>query len=504
MNGKEVAVPFDKSAWRKHALLTCAEMRSAETLSCAKGKLDLYDLMQNAGAAVAQAVQKRWRPCRVLVMCGPGNNGGDGFIAAEFLRKAGWPVIAGAMKVDGQAREVARAKGEWEGETLLLDEELLNGAELVIDALFGTGLKRPLEGGTVQIVEKLNRSGLPVISADLPSGIDGDTGHILGAAVKAKVTVTFFRKKRGHVLFPGSSFCGEIIVSDTGMEDSVLDDVFPSVAGNDPELWINLLPRPRPEQHKYDRGHVLIYGGPEMTGATRMAARAVQRIGAGMVTLAAPRRVKQLYAVALESVLVKQAEDSTEWRELLSDKKKNAILIGPGAGVSEEKKQFVLEALSSRKACVLDADALTVFSGSPEVLFEALHPCCVLTPHEGEFARLFPSIAGKAEVDKISRTSAAAKTAGCVVLLKGSDTVIASPEGPAVVNHNAPPWLATAGAGDVLAGMIAGIMAQGVTPFTAAAAAAFIHGLAAAEFGPGLIAEDLVDKIPGVLKKLFI
>lgn len=270
---------------------------------------------------------------------------------------------------------------------------------------------------------------------------------------------------------------------------------------NKPSLWLSRFPFPKPEGHKYDRGSALICGGSVMTGATRMAARSAQRVGAGLVTLAAPKSAYAIYAEALESVIVRAADRLNEWKELLDDKKYSAVLIGPGFGIGAEQREYVLAVAKSGKPCVLDADALTNFEKDPDTLLSQLHATCVLTPHEGEFARLFGrSIDGN--LDKVERTQLAAKQAGCIVLLKGHETIIAQPDGEAIINTNAPAWTATAGAGDVLAGLILGLVAQHMPAYWAAAAAAWIHGQSAANFGPGLIAEDLIDGIPGVLRGL--
>ncbi len=485
--------------WDRHALLTCGEMRCAEEACCARGPLVFYDLMQNAGQAVARIIQERWAPCRVLAMCGPGNNGGDGYVAAEALRRAGWPVVAGAVATKTQPPDAAKAARAWKGETKPLAAALLNEAELVIDALFGTGLQRPLEGDVAQIIEAVNARRLPVVAADFPSGLDGDTGRILGVATAPKITVTWFRKKRGHALLPGASRCGEIVVVDVGMKTEDLTTIRPSVAENHPDLWLSQFPFPQPEGHKYSRGHALVAGGPVMTGASRLAARAAQRMGAGLVTLAAPEAALPIYAGALESVIVQRAETLNEWQRLLDDPKRNAVLAGPGLGVNARTIDFVRAALATRKPCVLDADALTSFADEPDELFAHLHPSCVLTPHEGEFARLFKTVEG---ADKITRAQKAAEKAGCIVLLKGADTVIATPEGFSVVNGNAPPFLATGGAGDVLAGMMLGLLSPGMPVFGAAAAAAWLHGRVADLLGPGLIAEDIVNGLPHALKDL--
>jgi NAD(P)H-hydrate epimerase len=299
------------------------------------------------------------------------------------------------------------------------------------------------------------------------------------------------------VLLPGAKLCGETIVADIGIGDDVLNDIQPKTTENVPALWLDQFPFPKPEGHKYARGHTLIYGGAVMTGAARLSARAAQRIGAGLVTLAAPESAVAVYS-SLESIIVRAADKVEIWKDLLADTKRNAILIGPGLGIGKQQSDLVLAALETKKPCVLDADALSGFANAPDELLKKLHPQCVLTPHEGEFTRLFGQMTG----DKLSRARKAAEKAGCVVLLKGADTIIANSDHYAVINGNAPPSLATAGAGDVLAGMILGLLAQGMSTFSAASAAAWVHGASATAFGPGLIAEDLVDGMPQVLKEL--
>ncbi len=491
---------FDSTNWNRHAILTCAEMRRAEELACAKGTAS-FDLMQRAGEAAAKIVIQKWQPCRALVLCGPGNNGGDGFVIAETLRAAGWDVTVTTLSRTAGEGDAARAAKNWQGKTISLENVSFDQTDLVIDALFGTGLTRALEGVARKAIEKLAASNIPVVAVDLPSGVNGDNGAIMGMAPEAALTVTFFRKKFGHLMLPGAALCAGTIVADIGIDDAVLDAIAPRAAENARDLWIDLFPFPKAESHKYTRGHLLIAGGAVMTGAARLAARAAQRIGAGLVTVAAPQAAVPLYSEALESAIVHPADTLAAWQTLLDDEKRNAVLIGPGLGLGAAQLEFVLAALAARKPCVLDADALTNFASCPERLFAALHSSCVLTPHEGEFARLFGEKISR-HTDKLARARRAAEIAGCIVLLKGADTIIADPAGFAVINNNAPPWLAVAGAGDVLAGLIAGLLAQKMPAFTAAAAAAFIHGAAAQNFGPGLIAEDLVTGIPPVLKGL--
>ena len=282
------------------------------------------------------------------------------------------------------------------------------------------------------------------------------------------------------------------IVSDSKMKMS---------ATNHPELWLKKFPFSQPEGNKYTRGHALIYGGPVMTGAARLSSRAAQRIGAGVVTLATMTMAVPIYAASLESVIVRAVDTLDDWKLQLRDPKKNVVLIGPGMGLDEQKQDFILAALATRKPCVLDADALTIFAETPDSLFAALHGNCVLTPHEGEFVRLFGT---KIVGEKHARVLAAARTAGCIILLKGSSTVIADPKGQEITNTTAPPWLATAGSGDVLAGMIVGLLAGGMQAFSAAAAAVWMHGQIATQFGPGLIAEDIIEGIPAALKDLSV
>lgn len=496
-----MTLPFDSEAWNRRALLSCAEMRRAEETAYAQGAPG-FSLMMRAGLAVADEIQKKWQSCKTLVLCGPGNNGGDGLVAAEALRRTGWDVTAAALIPLAEMKgDAALAAKEWQGKTIPLDAVSFDGVDLAVVALFGTGLQRPVEGIAKAALEKLAQAKIPVVAVDLPSGVNGDTGAVMGAAPRATLTVTFFRKKPGHLLLPGAEYCGETLVADIGIAGSALAKIHPMAAENARELWIGGFPFPQPEGHKYTRGHALIHGGAVMTGATRLAARAAQRMGAGLITLAAPSESVPVYAAALESVIVRPADDLAAWRELLADPKRDAILIGPGLGTGAAQGERVLAALETQKPAVLDADALTLFAKKAEELIAKLHPQCVLTPHEGEFARLFGGLIDMRQ-DKLTRARRAASMANCVILLKGADTVIAAPDGYAVINANAPPWLATGGAGDVLSGMILGLVAQHMPVFAAAAAAAWLHGSIAAQFGPGLIAEDLVSGIPAALGDL--
>lgn len=466
-------------------LLTAYEMRAADAAAIASGTPGIA-LMENAGGAVAEHIGLyESRP--VLVVCGGGNNGGDGFIIARLLKERGWPVTV-ALTVDAKALkgDAATAYQRMGIPAAAFSPAMLTEAKLVVDAIFGTGLARAPESVAAQAIQAIVESKLPVIAVDMPSGVSADTGEVFGPAISAEYTVTFCRAKPGLFLLPGKVHAGEVIVADIGIP---LISV-PRTQLNAPSLWRHALRTPSLADHKYTRGAVLVQGGPlECTGASRLAALAALRIGAGHVSIACSAEALPVYAAALTSVMTKTGDMAT----LTSDKKITSLVLGPGAGVTRRTRDDVLVALATKKPCVLDADALTVFADDRNTLLSALHPHAVLTPHEGEFARLFGG------GDKLRRARNAAAEAGCTVLLKGNDTVIAAPTGQAVINASAPPWLATAGAGDVLAGAIAGLMAQGAPAFEAACAGAWLHGVAAALLGPGLIAEDVPAALPRAL-----
>ena len=481
----------------KFALLTPLQMGDADRVTKASG-IDGFGLMEAAGSAVAVAVGARWPMRPVTVLCGPGNNGGDGFVAARHLEAAGWPVqLALLGSRDKLSGEAAHAASLWKGPLVPFSPESLEGAGIVIDAIFGAGLSRPLDGKALAMVESLKVRGIPVCAVDVPSGIDGASGIILGAAAPAALTVTFFRKKPGHLLYPGRGLCGDVEVADIGIPARVLDKIVPNTWENGPDLWQGDYPWPQPESYKYKRGEVLVLGGEAITGASRMTAKAASRAGAGIVTLAAPARVWSIYATSLIDEIVHSFDGLKEFEALLADRRRNVIAIVPGAGVGASTRQFVLAALATKRVVVLDADALTSFAEAPQDLFQAIVGPCVLTPHAGEFRRLFHF-----EGDKLQRTRSAAKQSNAVVVLKGPDTVIAAPDGRAIINSNAPAQLSTGGSGDVLTGFVAALLAQGMPPFEAAAAAVWLHGAAATEFGLGLVAEDLANALPAVLQQL--
>jgi len=489
-------------------LLTTAEMSEADRLTIAAGTLGIV-LMENAGRAVADRAAAVAPDGRIVVVAGPGNNGGDGFVAARLLAERGHSVrvcfVGDRARLKGDA---ALAVARWSGPTDEARPAAFGDCDLIVDALFGAGLDREVEGLPRTVIEAINASGRPVVAVDLPSGVNGTTGQVMGVAIQAAHTVTFFRRKTGHLLLPGRLHCGAIEVADIGIPDSVLARIKPAAWINEPPLWGPLFPVPTSAGHKYSRGHaVVVSGGLSTTGAARLAARGALRAGAGLVTIASPTEALAVNAAASLAVMVRPVDGAPELAEFLADRRRNAVLLGPGGGVGPGLREQVAKALASEAAVVLDADALTSFAEDRAFLEAAIARRSgrgvVLTPHEGEFSKLFRLIAKNTQVHaKLEKARAAAKAVGAIVLFKGPDTVVAAPDGRAAIANNAPPTLATAGSGDVLAGMIAGLLAQGMPAFEAASAAVWLHGAAAAEFGPGLISEDLPDALPAVYRRL--
>ncbi len=517
--------PSDGSAYAGRfpvELLSPAEMTEADRLAARAGPS--HALMERAGEAVARAARALLGArdtASVLVLCGPGNNGGDGYVAARLLAEAGCVVtlasLVGREDLEGDA---ARAAALWLGPVVGLDADGLGAIDLeridiVIDALFGAGLARDVAGRAAAAINDLNAwaeaSRRPVLAVDVPSGIDGATGAVRGTAVKASDTVTFFRLKPGHILMPGRIHCGRLALADIGIAADVLDVIAPSTSLNVPALWPGVPPRPSLAGHKYGRGHALVVSGPlSQTGAARLCARGALRAGAGLVTVASPTDALPVLASSLTAIMTRISDGADDLAALLGDARKNVVALGPGLGVGAGTRAQVAAALASApaggppRAIVLDADALVSFTDEPDALFAAIGDsghAVVLTPHDGEFAKLFPSLARTGS--KLERTRAAATLSRAVVLLKGPDTVVAHPDGRAAIAASEAPWLATAGSGDVLTGMIAGVLAQGVPAFEAASSAVWMHAEAARLFGPGLISEDIPEALPRVLAALF-
>jgi ADP-dependent NAD(P)H-hydrate dehydratase / NAD(P)H-hydrate epimerase len=458
------------------ALLSPVQMGEADRAAAGLGHPGPV-LMEAAGRAVARAIQRHVGRCRVLVLAGPGNNGGDGYIAARFLAQEGWPVRLAALAPPRPGSDAAWAAGLWSGPVVPFLPEEAARADVVVDAVFGAGLARAVTG----LVADTLRAARRVVAVDVPSGVDGATGLTLGYAPQAEMTVTFFRLKPGHLLLPGRDLCGRIELADIGIPDAVLDA--PDTFANLPGLW--RLPALTAESHKYTRGHVTVVGGASMTGAARLAAEAARRAGAGMVTIAAMGSA-ETYRSGEPGLLVSEADIAS----LLADERRKVWVCGPGLGPDDARTVFPA-LIAANRMVVADADVFSAFSGDPD----ALRGAAVLTPHAGEFARVF----GAPDADRLSAVRNAAARTGSVVLLKGADTIIAAPDGKAAINFSAPPWLATAGAGDVLSGIIGGLLAQGMPAWDAAAAGAYLHGRAAALAGPGLVVEDL---LPALIRAL--
>jgi hydroxyethylthiazole kinase-like uncharacterized protein yjeF len=483
-------------------LLTPGEMAEADRLTIEAGT-GSFELMLRAGAAVADAARRMVERGKMLVLAGPGNNGGDGFVAAQELRRGGCEVrVALLGPPDKLAGDAARAAMLWGGPVETLTAETGFDCDLIVDSLFGAGLTRQLVGVAAEVVQQANGSGRRILAVDLPSGIDGRTGEVRGAAIRAERTVTFFRLKPGHLLYPGREHCGATELVQIGIKDEVLSALAPKAFRNGPELWRFAVSPPGAMAHKYARGHVCVVSGPATaTGAARLAAAGALRIGAGAVTVASPPDALLVNATHLTAIMLRRSDGPEDLAAFIAERRVNAAVVGPGNGVGAATRANVEALIAGGATLVLDADALTSFAGTSNSLFRAIAGRAapvVMTPHEGEFSRLF-GIEGA----KIDRATEAARASGAVVILKGSDTVIAGPDGQLAINDNAPPDLATAGSGDVLAGMVAGLMAQGVPGFEAACAAVWLHGATGDRLGRGLIAEDLPGALPAVLQRVW-
>lgn len=460
-------------------------------------------LMENAAASVVDVILDHYEPCDTLILCGFGNNGGDGFVIARLLAEKGWNVTVVLLgDIENLKGEAALNAKRWKGTIHPFTPALLNHKALVVDALFGAGLSRPLEGEAYDIIDAVIDADIPVVAVDIPSGVDGNSGEIKGIAAPADITVTFARKKYGHLLQPARDYCGHVIVTDIGIPNSIITDMHSTIYENTPALWKNDIPIPKSSDHKYTRGAVIVMGGGiKMTGAAKLAATSALRIGAGLVTIGCPSSALSTYAASLTSVMTAPYSDISALNEIFSDPRFKTILVGPGNGITEHTKEITLKALATSKHCVLDADALTVFQDAPEQFFNAIKErdaATILTPHSGEFKRLFPT-----EGSKLEQAQHAAKLSGAIIIHKGSDTVIADAKGHAAINDNAPATLATAGSGDILAGIVAGLLAHNtITPFHAACMGVWMHGQAAHYAGLGMISEDLPDYIPDVLEEL--
>ncbi|WP_348271078.1 NAD(P)H-hydrate dehydratase [Aureimonas sp. Leaf454] len=492
-------------------MLTPSQMASADAAAVRAGTSS-WSLMQQAGEAVFDVLRARFPEARkVDLLAGPGNNGGDAFVVADLLWKAGLePVVysadPGADPAADPGRDAGRAAAAFSGVVRPLAAFGSADGDLVVDGLYGAGLSRAVTGEAARAIKSANARGRPILAVDLPSGVSGQDGRTKGPAIRADVTVTFFRRKPGHLLQPGRSLCGDVVTADIGIDPRVLDEIRPTTFVNGPDLWGHRRPRPASDGHKFDRGHAVVFSGPATkTGAARLSAIAALRMGAGLVTLASPPSALLVNASHVTAVMLRRCEVPGDLDDLLADRRLNAFVLGPGFGIGEAARTAARAVIRAGRRLVLDADVISSFAEDPASLFASLgagEASVVLTPHDGEFARLFPDLAADETLSKLDRARRASARSGAILILKGSDTVIARPDGQAAINETGTPYLATAGSGDVLSGLVAGLLAQGMPPFEAAAAGVWVHGRAAEHFGPGLIAEDLPHLVPRVLAEL--
>lgn len=482
-----------------HLLLSPSEMAAVDAAAAASG-IDSFGLMLRAGAGVAAAFLRfHSGAVRAVILCGPGNNGGDGYVAARCLADSGVDVNVFHLGDPTQLKgDAARARDGWGEQTSPLDNYQPATGDVVIDALFGAGLSRDVPEAVAAVIGRVASARVPVLAVDLPSGLDGRTGAVLGAAFVAERTITFMTRKAGHLLLPGRELCGSLEVLDIGIPARIVRaEAKGQVAENLPERWMPTLHSAGQETHKYTRGHLAVFsGGAGKTGAARMSAMAGLRAGAGLATIAAPSEAMAENATHLTAVMLHAMDSEADLLTWLEDERLQTFVLGPGFGAGAKARAFVA-ALRERRL-VLDADGISSFREDPAELFGLFadgETRLVMTPHGGEFGRLFPDIAEDATLGKVDKAQKAAARANAAIVFKGADTVIAAPDGRALINANAPAWLATAGSGDVLAGIIGALMAQGMPAFEAAAAGVYLHGEAGTRAGKGLTAEDLVSHV---------
>jgi hydroxyethylthiazole kinase-like uncharacterized protein yjeF len=479
-----------------HILLIEPQAVAALDAACIASGIPGYALMVRAGRAVSAAALRRYPGARrFVVLCGPGNNGGDGYVAAAALAEAGARVVVFAMAPPATEDAKRACADAGCGAQSLSAYEPASG-DIVIDALFGAGLARDVSPAVIATMTAVTVARLPVLAIDIPSGLCGHSGRVRGGAFAAEATVTLVAAKPGMILMPGRALCGDIEIADIGIPRRFLERHAGPVRINGPDLWTDLLIDKAVAGHKYSHGSLVVFsGGAMQTGAARLSASAGLRGGAGLVTMICPADAAAVHAAHLTAVMLKAADSAGDLKTILADDRLNAFVLGPGFGVGAKARDFALM-LRDRRV-VLDADAITSFRDAPAALFSAFagEPRLVLTPHDGEFARLFPDLVSDGALSKVDRALAAAARANAAVILKGADTVIASPDGRAAINTNAPPWLATAGSGDVLAGLCGALLARGLPVYEAACAAVWHHGEAGQRAGSGLTAETLINFI---------
>jgi hydroxyethylthiazole kinase-like uncharacterized protein yjeF len=487
-----------------HAVLSTAQMYEADHLTIKSG-LSGIELMENAGTAVTAHITAHWDACKTLVLCGPGNNGGDGYVVARQLSEAGWDVdVAQYGAVEKLSADAKHMRGQLGSVSSVGDMASVpvSDFDLIVDAIFGAGFRGTLPPEISTVFECAAEADVPIVAIDVPSGVDGDTGKISSGTPMASMTVSFFKAKLGHLLYPGRENCGRLEIADIGIPEHVLDELAVDVFENSLELWRSFYPQPSATGHKYNRGHaVIVGGGVSNTGAARISARNALRVGAGAVTLLCPASALMIYAQAMEAVMVSSFQNSEDLNKFVKSKRIASLLIGPANGVNDITRQNVMAVLATDANIIIDADAISVFKDNPQELFTAIKSKMtgqvVLTPHEAEFNRLFDI-----EGTRVDRCRSAANASGATVILKGATTCIASPSGSVVLNTHASPWLATAGSGDALAGILCGLMASMNDGLKASAAAVWLHGEAGVRLGAGMTAEDIEKTLPSILSDI--
>lgn len=505
-------------------LFSLNEMQRADALAIQSGISGL-SLMEQAGNRVACKIEQICEgPSRLCILAGPGNNGGDAFVVARLLSRRAYKIdtfmfCLKDMQKSCKESDAKKMQEKWvkEGGKLHSIEDLnalkesIDGSALIIDGIFGAGLSRNIEGPLIEIIERFNQANTPVLAIDVPTGMNGNTGQIMGAAIKADYTVSFHAPKQGHKLYPGKDICGKLYIENIGISERVTQNIAPKQYENTPELWKACLKPRSAQSHKYNYGAVLVVAGDHtMRGASVLSSNAAIKAGAGLVTLALNKEEEgtvhpQSFAAIMHNV-IPETSDEKAWVELFAEKKITGALIGPGTSPSEETRQKCLALLKQNSRVLLDAGALTAFKGHRDALIEAIkarketEPKVILTPHEGEFKKLFPAFDLS---DKVNAAREAARETQAIILIKGADTVIASPDGRVIINTNAPPTLATAGTGDVLAGIITALASNKDNPtFEAAAAGVYIHAECANQISSELVADDLIGQIPMAKKKV--
>ncbi len=505
-------------------LYNLSEMQSADKLAIKSGISGIF-LMEQAGSRVASHVERLCNgPCRVCILAGPGNNGGDAFVIARLLRQRAYKIDMHLLctkrgQIEDDKTDAQFMKKKWEKNGGITHQLItktdfkskISSYDLIIDGLFGAGLSRDIQEPLAAIIEEINHSKTPVLAIDVPSGLNGDSGQIMGTAIKATYTSSFYRPKQGHYLYPGREICGELYIDNIGIPERVNEELSVNQHINTPEQWSSIGRSKQQNSHKYNHGSVMVVSGAKtMRGAAVLSSNAAMRAGAGLVTIAEAKDDLEVHPrsfAAIMQIEVPKTDSQEEWAKVQKQKKVSATLIGPGCLPNEETKNRVLSLIECSERIILDAGAITAFAGVKKKLANALNkrsekePISVLTPHEGEFKKLFPEVD---MANKVDAAREAAKQLNAIIVLKGPDTVIAAPQGKVLVNINAPSSLATAGSGDVLAGIIVSLASNQELPlYEAAAAAVYIHSECANRIGTELIADDLIDHIAAVKANYF-